>query len=120
VLIVNDYKVGVSYGINRNLGNCSVGSLQTAALEADPVFTQQTIDDNNVYAFRMKSPNSLLGLDANYTYTGRRFVNQFTADAYVARKVTAKIALINEFTASSVRILAFWFCVIFKIFNIIL
>jgi hypothetical protein len=116
LLIVNDYKVGVSYGINRNLGNCSIGSLQTAALEADQAFTQQMIDNNNGYAIRMKSAKSLLGLDANYTYTGHRFVNQIPADAFVASYVNAKIAFVNEFTFSSVCI---FFLVYFSFFSFV-
>jgi hypothetical protein len=100
---INDYNIGVSYRINSFTGGCSIESISSSLFDEDQAFTQSMIDSGNGFIVRMRSPQSILHLDTNFTYTGQRTANSIPADIFISKDIRAKVVVINEiaFTVDS-------------------
>lgn len=84
--IINDYNIGVSFNYNRKLKNCSITAIPTSSLDEDSGFTEQQFNSTSSYLIKLRSPESLLGLDGEYIYTGSRVINNIPGDNYVSDK----------------------------------
>ena len=105
LLLVNDYNAGISFGLNRARGNCSIASISTSAFEDDADFTKAQLDSGNGFSVRIKSPSSLLALNLNYTYTGVRQMNSIPADIFIAKDNSVKqLKVYNEYAFAFVSI----------------
>ena len=101
IITVNDYNIGVSYKINKNTDSCTVQSISAGTFDADQNFTQSLIDAGD-YAIRLRSPESLLQLDADYIFTGQRRVNGINSNVFIAKKSVGKINIVNEYAFPAV------------------
>ncbi len=99
---INDYNIGISYVINDNTGNCQIRSISPYTYDSDQSYTQQMIDNGNGFAIRLKSPQGILHLDANFVYTGQRTLNEIPSNVFVAAQTNAKIQITNEYAFSAV------------------
>ncbi len=60
------------------------------------------INNGNGFAIRLKSPQGILHLDANFVYTGQRALNEIPSNVFVAAQTNAKIQITNEYAFSVV------------------
>ena len=59
-------------------------------------------NDNDWFAFKLKSPESLLLLDSSYIYIGKRLVNNILCDIYMSNRSTDSYAIYTEFAFADV------------------
>ena len=99
---IHDFNIGVSFSINKNLRNCSFSALSTNSLDVDKNFTMVN-SVGGAYIVRLKSPESFLLLDSDYSYTGKHLVNNVQSNVYMSkRKFNKTDEAITEFSFSSV------------------
>ena len=103
--IINDYNIGVSYRINKNTDLCTISSIETSAIELDANYTQSLLDsaDGN-FAIRLRSAKSLLQLDSDYIFTGRRYINGIDSNVFITKVTVGKTKLVNEYAFPVVRL----------------
>ncbi len=101
-LYINDYNIGVAYVFNENTGKCESRSVSPYTYASDQTYTQQMIDNGNGFVIRLKSPKSLLHLDSDFVFTGKRVLNEMPTSVFVSSTTNAKINVTNEYAFSDV------------------
>ena len=105
IIIVNDYNIGVSYRTNKDTGRCRIESISTSSIDLDANYTQSLLDsaDGN-FAIRLRSAKSLLQLDSDYIFTGRRMINGIFSIVFISKVNVGKTEFVNEYAFPSVYI----------------
>lgn len=103
LITLHDYNIGVSFTINKYHKNCSITSIPILAYDSDKNFTDTLFNTDGSLVLRLKSPRSFLLLDSNYTYTGKRQINNIPSDIFISdRKKSFNETFTTEFAFSSV------------------
>jgi len=104
--------VGVSYGLNKKNKKCyikSLGSASVVTFDTSLNLNNTNFNDNDWFAFKLKSPESLLLLDSTYIYIGKRVVNNILCDIYMSNRSKDSDIIYTEFAFADVIILFFTF-----------
>lgn len=103
LITINDYNIGVSFNLNRNLKNCSIVSIADDSFDADTNFTISLFNETNNYVVQLKRPDSILSLDSDYIFTGKRRINNIPVDNYVSNRsyLIQSGTIIAEYTFAS-------------------
>jgi hypothetical protein len=103
LLSIHDFNIGVSFTINRNLGNCTVSPLTAFTFDEDKNYTN-SVSSNGAFIVRLKSPESFLLLDSEYVYMANRKINGIPSDVYISKRMSSKRnqSTLAEFSFSSV------------------
>lgn len=104
LITVHDYNIGVSFTINKNLGNCSITAIPVLSFDSDKNFTDSMFNVDGSYVIRLKSPKSFLLLDSDYVYTGERKVNNVPSDIFVSDRSSSNKTFITEYAFSDSKI----------------
>ncbi len=108
LLSIHDFNIGVSFTINRNLGNCTCSPLSTFTFDEDKNYTN-SMSANGAFIIRLKSPESFLLLDSEYIYAASRKINSMPSNVFISKRNTLKnnqsTSMLAEFAFSSVRFL---------------
>ena len=99
IVYINVFPLGLEYAINKVRGNCTISTVRSFI---DTGFSQNALASGLGYVVQLESPESFLGLDANFTYMGQRMVNNLLTDVYVSKTTIADTDFINEFTFTAV------------------
>jgi hypothetical protein len=95
--------LGVQYGINQIIGNCSIRGIQSDDFGEDSQFTATYNQSGLGFAIRIRSPESFLDLDSVYIHTGKRTVNGIKSDVYISNRSDFKINTFYEYTFSEAK-----------------
>lgn len=98
---IHDYNIGVSFTINKNLGNCSITSIPVLSFDLDRNFTSSNLNLDGSYVIRLKSPASFLLLDSDYIYTGERKVNNVPSEIFISDRANLNQTIITEYAFSN-------------------
>lgn len=98
---IHDYNIGVSFTINKNLGNCSITSIPVLSFDLDQNFTNSNVNLDGSYVIRLKSPESFLLLDSEYVHTGQRKVNNVPSDIFISDRGNLNQTIITEYAFSN-------------------
>ena len=106
IIYINDYSIGVSYRINRNTDTCRIDSISTSSIDFDQQYTQSLLNsaDGN-YIIRLRSAKSLLQLDSDYLFTGKRTINGIDSNVFISKAFVGKIPFVNEYAFPVVSII---------------
>lgn len=106
ITVIHDYNVGVAIGINRLHGNCSFKGISNTTFEEDSNYTNTEFNSDNSFIVRLKSGKSLLLLDGDYSYTGRRYIDNIPVVTYISERTLFNQTLAVEyaFTANGFEI----------------
>ncbi|CAH1780325.1 unnamed protein product [Owenia fusiformis] len=74
--VIHDYSTGVSYVIDKVMGNCSYSPIGQFARDGVP-------DPNDPTLIRIRDPREFFRLDSNYTYEGQRVVRDVKSDVWI-------------------------------------
>lgn len=99
---ISDYSIGVQYGINQVIGNCSVRGIRSNDFGQDAQFTETYMQSGLGFAIRLKSPESFLNLDNEYIFTGKREINGISSDRYISNATQLEINSFYEYYFSRV------------------
>ena len=102
IVFIADYSIGVQYGINKVLGNCSIRGIRSDDFGEDSEFTQSFNESGLGLAIRMKSPQSFLSLDSDYVHTAKRKMNGIRSDIYISNRSSLGINYFYEYAFSQV------------------
>ena len=96
--IIHDYKIGVSFTMNRVHNNCSITSIPIDAFDEDSNYTNNIFTNNGYKVVKLKSPEALLGLDSKFSLTGKRNTNGIPTDTYISDRNKIENDVISEFS----------------------
>jgi len=103
LIVTNDYNLGVSFNYNKNLKNCSIISIPDTSFDEDYNYTLSLFNSSNSFEVRLKSAESILGLDSEYIFNGQRMINDLPVDTFVSDRsgltgtpTTAEYAFVSQ------------------------
>jgi hypothetical protein len=88
-------------------GVCYQGPISNKTFDFDRNFTQNQVNSGLGFSIKMKTINSILLLDSNYTFTGYRQVNYIPSDIFISERKdldTQNMQFIYEYAFSSQQI----------------
>ena len=102
ITVIHDYNVGVAIGINRLHGNCSFKGISNTTFEEDSNYTNTEFNSDNSFIVRLKSGKSLLLLDGDYAFTGRRYIDNIPVVTYISERNLFNQTLAVEYAFTAV------------------
>ena len=100
ITYISDYTLGIQYGINQIIGNCSIRGLLSDDFGEDSQFTATYNQSGLGFAIRIRSPDSFLDLDSIYIHTGKRTFNGIKSDVYISNRSDFKLNTFYEYAFS--------------------
>jgi hypothetical protein len=91
--------------MNKKTKECyinSLGSSSVVSFDTSLNLNNTNFNDNDWFAFKLKSPESLLLLDSTYIYIGKRVVNNVLCDVYMSNRTTGSDQIFTEFAFADV------------------
>ncbi len=91
--------------MNKKTKQCFIKSLGSASIvtfDNSLNLNNTNFNDNDWFAFKLKSPESLLLLDSTYIYIGKRVVNNILCDIYMSNRSTDLDTIYTEFAFADV------------------
>jgi hypothetical protein len=78
-------------------------SIADDSFDADTNFTISLFNETNNYVVQLKRPDSILSLDSDYIFTGKRRINNIPVDNYVSNRsyLIQSGTIIAEYTFAS-------------------
>ncbi|KAL8606387.1 hypothetical protein ACOMHN_020541 [Nucella lapillus] len=87
ITTIHDYNTGISYSVDSNRGNCTVGRIPfNGTFDGQAVNLTQATTSAGVYALGMKTPLTLFHLDGTYTFTGQKTVRGILCDVFESKR----------------------------------
>ncbi|XP_048762219.2 uncharacterized protein LOC125670858 [Ostrea edulis] len=101
---IEDFNTGISYTIDRTLGNCSVNSIQLGSFGTTQ--DKDALMKNGAYVLKLKGPLDIFSMNESYRWAGQRTVRGMLCDVFEAKTTSFKIPSITQTFTS---ILQFFF-----------
>lgn len=83
--------------MNRVHNNCSITAIPIDAFDEDSNYTNNIFTNDGFKVVKLKSPESLFGLDSDFALTGKRSISGIPVNTYVSDRNTIEKDIISEF-----------------------
>ncbi|XP_061191548.1 uncharacterized protein LOC133199694 [Saccostrea echinata] len=91
---IEDFNTGISYTIDRSLGNCSVNSIQLGSFGTEQ--DKAAMMKNGAFVIKMKGPLDIFSLNESYRWAGQRTVRGMLCDVFEATTTDFKVPSITQ------------------------
>ena len=82
LISIHDYNVGVSFTINKVLLNCTMSSVSSATFDLNSNFSNELLNVEENYVYRLKSPKAFFQLDTDYTFEAADTIEGIPANTF--------------------------------------
>ena len=95
---VSDYNIAIQYAIDEVTGKCQIRPIRYNDLGED--YSNELSSEESLII--MKTPESIIYYDANYSFTGKRETNGIRSDRYIGSIFNAMLETVYEYSFSDV------------------
>jgi hypothetical protein len=82
LISIHDYNVGVSFTINKVLLNCTMSSVSSATFDLNSNFSNELLNVEENYVYRLKSPKAFFQLDTDYKFEAADTIEGIPANTF--------------------------------------